>query len=128
MLGQAALVDLRFVPCTGEEAKARYGDIPWLGDELVVVGDELEVWAGPAAFLVCLWALDEWREWSYRLSGTAFAPLAERFFLIVSARRRRFADFFPHDCEGGTCRSSAPHTADRAARAPLPTARRLPGS
>ncbi len=104
MLGQSALVDLRFVACTEEEAKAQYGDIPWLGDELVVVGDGLQVWAGPAAFLVCLWALEDFREWSYRLSGTAFAPLAERFFLFVSARRRRIGSLFTHECESGTCR------------------------
>jgi predicted DCC family thiol-disulfide oxidoreductase YuxK len=104
MLTQSALVDLRFVACTGEEARAQYGDIPWLGDELVVVGDELQVWAGPAAFLVCLWALEDYRGWSYRLSGAAFAPLAERFFLFVSARRRRIGSLFAHECEGGTCR------------------------
>jgi predicted DCC family thiol-disulfide oxidoreductase YuxK len=103
MLGQPTLVELRFVPCTGEEARARYGDIPWLGDELVVVGDEREVWVGPAAFIICLWALEDWREWSYRLSGAAFAPLAERFFLFVSSRRRRIATLFEHSCENGTC-------------------------
>ncbi|HMJ16380.1 MAG TPA: DCC1-like thiol-disulfide oxidoreductase family protein [Polyangiaceae bacterium] len=104
MSTQATLVELRFVPCTGEEARARYGDIPWLGDELVVVGDEREVWVGPAAFLVCLWALEGWREWSYRLSGAAFAPLAERFFLFISARRKRLAALFAHDCADGVCR------------------------
>lgn len=104
MLGQPAYVALTFVPCTEEEARRRYGDIPWLGDELVVVGDDRQVWAGPAAFLVCLWALEDYREWSYRLSGPAFAPLAERFFLFVSARRGRFSALMRHECEDGTCR------------------------
>src|SRR4051794_19106018 len=81
MEGQACYVRLAFVPCTGDEARRRYGDIPWLGDELVVVGDCGEVWVGPAAFLTCLWALVEWREWSYRLAAPAFAPLVERFFV-----------------------------------------------
>ena len=103
MLGQSTLVELRFVPCTGEEARARYGDIPWLGDELVVVGDEHDVWVGPAAFILCLWALEDWREWSYRLSGAAFAPLAERFFSFVSSRRKRIATLFEHGCEDGVC-------------------------
>jgi predicted DCC family thiol-disulfide oxidoreductase YuxK len=106
MLGEQATVTLNFVECTGAEARARYGDIPWLGDELVVVGDQGEVWAGSAAFLVCLWALEDWREWSYRLSGSAFAPLAERFFLYVSARRKTISSFFhpAGECEGGTCK------------------------
>ena len=56
MLGQAAYVPLVFIPCTGAEARARYGEIPWLGDEIVVVGDGGEVWAGPAAFFTSVGA------------------------------------------------------------------------
>jgi len=103
MQHQLAYVQLRFVPCTGQEARARYGDIPWLGDELVVVSDAGEVWIGPAGFLTCLWALEEYREWSFRLAGPAFAPLAERFFLALSHRRRGLAFLFEPECKDGTC-------------------------
>jgi predicted DCC family thiol-disulfide oxidoreductase YuxK len=103
MQRQPSYVPLAFVACTGAEARARYGDIPWVGDELVVVGDGGEVWVGPAAFLTCLWALVEWRAWSYRLAAPLFAPLAERFFLALSSRRRALARFMDHECEGGTC-------------------------
>jgi hypothetical protein len=48
MQHQASYVQLGFLACTGAEARARYGDIPWLGDELVVVSDAGEVWVGPA--------------------------------------------------------------------------------
>jgi predicted DCC family thiol-disulfide oxidoreductase YuxK len=110
MLGQESYVRLTFLPCTGEEARRRFGDIPWLADELVVVGDGGEVWVGPAAFLVCLWALTEWREWSFRLAGPAFAPLAERFFLFLSSKRRSVAALFDHECQGGSCRvGGRPH-------------------
>jgi predicted DCC family thiol-disulfide oxidoreductase YuxK len=101
---QSSYVPLVFVACTGAEARARYGDIPWLGDELIVVGDRGEVWIGPAAFLTCLWALAEWRAWSYRLAGPAFAPLAKWFFRFLSSHRTGIARFFEHDCPGGTCR------------------------
>ena len=104
MLRQPSFVPLSFLACSEGEARHRYGDIPWLGDELVVVGDGGEVWAGPAAFLTCLWALVEWREWSFRLSGPGFAPLAERFFLFLSSRRRSIAALFDHECEDGHCR------------------------
>ena len=103
MLGQPSYVSLRFVACTGAEAQSRFGAIPWLGDELVVVGDGGEVWAGPAAFLVCLWALPAWRPWSYRLAGPAFAPLAERFFHLLSSRRRALAALVDHRCTDGAC-------------------------
>jgi predicted DCC family thiol-disulfide oxidoreductase YuxK len=103
MLRQPTFVKLSFVPCTGEQARARYGDLPWLGDELIVVGDRGEVWVGPAAFLLCLWALVRYREWSYRLAAPAFAPLAERFFLMISDQRRAISAMFRHDCRDGTC-------------------------
>ena len=110
MQGQRALVPLRFLACSSEEARARYGVIPWLGEELVVVSDAGDVWAGPAAFLMCLWALEDWREWSHRLSGPALAPLAARFFTAVSSRRRTLAAFLsPDPCAGGTCRVPAGH-------------------
>jgi predicted DCC family thiol-disulfide oxidoreductase YuxK len=101
---QPSLVRVTWLACTGEEARKAYGEIPWLQDELVVVGDGGEVWAGPAAFLVCLWALVDWREWSFRLAGPAFAPLAERFFLFLSSRRKSIGGLLDHDCGDGGCR------------------------
>ena len=103
MLRQESYLRLDFVACSGPEARARFGDIPWLGDELIVVADNGDVWVGPAAFLTCLWALVDWRAWSFRLSGTAFAPLAERFFRSLSSRRKGIAAWLDHECADGTC-------------------------
>lgn len=103
MQHQSSYVPLRFVACTGQEARARYGDIPWLGDELVVVSEAGDVWVGPAGFLTCLWALEDYREWSFRLAGPAFAPLAERFFMSLSHRRKALAFLFAPECKDGTC-------------------------
>ena len=68
----STFVPLELLSSQSRGARERFGDVPWLGEELVVVSDEGDVWVGPAAFLVCLWALREWREWSYRLSGETF--------------------------------------------------------
>jgi predicted DCC family thiol-disulfide oxidoreductase YuxK len=103
MMHQASYVGLKFVSCNESEARARYGDLPWLGDELIVVGDRGEVWVGPAAFLTCLWALVDYREWSYRLAGPALAPLAERFFHAISDRRRAISALLGHECRDGSC-------------------------
>jgi hypothetical protein len=73
----------------------------------VVASDDCDVWIGPAAFLVCLWALRDYREWSYRLSGPELAPLAERFFHALSSQRKRIAAFVgPPRCDDhdGACR------------------------
>ena len=108
MWRQESFVPIRFLPCDSPEARARYGSVPWLGEELVVVSDRGEVWAGPAAFITALWALREWREWSYRISGPELAPLAGRFFHAISSNRRAIAAMIaPDPCAGGTCR--VPH-------------------
>jgi predicted DCC family thiol-disulfide oxidoreductase YuxK len=104
MESHEALVELEFVPCGSAEARARFGQVPWLGDELVVVSDEGDVWAGPAAFVMCLWALRDYREWSHRFSGPALAPLARRFFKAVSDRRKRWFKAAPR-CTDGRCRA-----------------------
>jgi predicted DCC family thiol-disulfide oxidoreductase YuxK len=112
MAGQPSYVPLSFVSATSQQARERFPGVPWLGDELVVVGDHGELWVGAAAFLICLWALEPWREWSYRLASPTFAPLAERFFLALSSRRRALSLLFPHRCSDGVC-GLGPHAEHR---------------
>lgn len=111
-------VALELLTCQSPDARERFGAVPWLGEELVVVSDEGDVWVGPAAFLVCLWALDDYREWSYRLSGPELAPLAERFFVAISSQRSRILGLLrrPERCsEGAACtiETHAPRSAYR---------------
>lgn len=104
MAGEAAYVELEFLPAASGEAVRRYGDVPWLGAELVVVSDRGEVWVGPAAFIMSLWALEDYREWSYRLSGGSFAAMAERFFMALSHRRKWIASWLAHpECTSDRC-------------------------
>ncbi len=101
---QPAYVEIEMMASASAEAVRRYGEVPWLGAELVVVSDRGEVWAGPAAFLVALWALEDYREWSYRLSGTSFSHMAERFFVALSHRRKWIAGWLAHPrCTDDRC-------------------------
>ena len=43
-------------------------------DELVVVADTGEVWSGDTAWLMVLWALADYRDWSYRLADPLLLP------------------------------------------------------
>lgn len=105
MLSQDMLVPIEFVGAHSLRAAQLYGAIPWLGDELVVVGDGGEVWAGPAAFLVCLWALADYREWSYRLAGDTFSKVAVKFFATLSKKRKWIAQWLDHPgCTDDRCR------------------------
>lgn len=107
-------VPLRFLATDGAEAAALAGELPWLGEELVVVADDGAAWIGPAAFLVCLWATERHHRWAHRLSSPTLAPLAERFLATVSTNRRRIsAGLHPRTCDDGTC-SSRRHAGARA--------------
>jgi predicted DCC family thiol-disulfide oxidoreductase YuxK len=104
---EPAYVPLRFLPAGSWEVGHLWGDLPWIGADLVVVADDGQAWIGPAAFLTCLWATKRYRGWSTILSGEALAPMAERFFSLVSHQRRRINRFLGpgDDCADGQCRN-----------------------
>jgi len=101
---QPTHVELRFLRCGDPEIEERYGTFPWYRQELVVVTDIGQAWIGPGAFLMCLWATRRWRAMSFRLHGTAFAPLAERFFHALSDNRATISGMLnPHVCGDDSC-------------------------
>ncbi len=98
------LVPLLVVPSGSPSARESYGRLPWLGRELVVVSDEGAVWAGPAAFLICFWALAGYRWLALLASTTLLLPISEWFFTMVSAHRGTFGEvFFGDRCDGAHC-------------------------
>jgi predicted DCC family thiol-disulfide oxidoreductase YuxK len=56
-------------------------------DELVVVADSGEMWSGDSAWLMVLWALAEYRQWSYRLASPLLLPTARTLFASLSESR-----------------------------------------
>jgi predicted DCC family thiol-disulfide oxidoreductase YuxK len=101
---QRAHVTLELLPAESEQAVARFGMLPWLGQQLCVVAGDGRVWAGSAAFVMCLWALVDYRELAMRVASPGLAPLAQRFFRFVSARRHRLAALVSHaPCAGAAC-------------------------
>ena len=56
-------------------------------DDLVVVADSGEVWAGDSAWLMVLWALADYRQWSYRLASPMLLPTARTLFAKLSEYR-----------------------------------------
>lgn len=105
---QPTYLPLDFLTTTDARQDGRYAGLPWLGAELVVINEAGEVWVGPAAFLVCLWATRGWRSWAYRLSGPSFAPLADRFFYAVSEHRGGISVLLsPSKCPDAECRHAA---------------------
>ena len=67
---QPAFVPLIFVPLQSSKLSRRFPGIERLHpeEEIVVINELGDVWQGGAAWVMCLWALREYREWSQRLA------------------------------------------------------------
>lgn len=86
---QRKLIDLVFVPCKSEEARRRFPHFnhELTAQDLTVIGDRGEVYIGPKAWLMVLWALTLYREWSYRLSSPELLPTTRRVVSLISQNR-----------------------------------------
>ncbi len=86
---QRKLVDLIFVPCKSAEARRRFPllDHDLTAKDLTVIGDRGAVYLGPKAWLMVLWALTQYREWSYRLAAPELLPTTRRVVSLISQHR-----------------------------------------
>lgn len=88
---QARLVELEFVPAGSPDALERF---PGLAsdrtlEEIHVVGDGGEVYRGADAWLMCLWALRDYRGWSLKLAAPRHRHHARKLVAWVSRNRYR---------------------------------------
>ena len=108
---QPALVDLEFVTAGSPTARLLFPSLASASEELTVVNDEGAVWRGTEAWLMCLWALTEYREWSERLASPALAPVARQAFTLLSKNRKKLSDWLhllPEDVVANRLRGAGP--------------------
>lgn len=79
----------KFVPVECVAAQAADGDscplsVQELLGKVTLIASDGAVYRGTNAWLVCLWALRNYRAWSLRLSGPALRPWAERLFATIT--------------------------------------------
>jgi predicted DCC family thiol-disulfide oxidoreductase YuxK len=87
--GQPAYVRLEFIPYDSPEAEQRLPGIQHLraDQEIVVMADTGEVWQGAGAWVVCLWALREYRTWSARMASPPMQAMARQVVHWISRNR-----------------------------------------
>jgi predicted DCC family thiol-disulfide oxidoreductase YuxK len=86
---QPKLVPLLLIPVKSDEARSRFPMLdhePTVND-LTVISDVGAVYFGPKAWLMVLWALCRYREWSYRLASPELLPTTRRVVSAISERR-----------------------------------------
>jgi len=89
LASQPAYLEMIFHPFQSDEARRLCPELPRFqpSEQLIILSDEGGIYAGEAAWLMCLYALREYRGWSEKLSAPAFRPLARRICLLVSHNR-----------------------------------------
>ena len=89
---QSKYVDLDFIAAGSEQARKRYPQLDHSATlkELTVVSDGGNYYRGAKGWLMCLWALREYRGWAIRFSSPDLEPMARRFVVKVSSLRFRF--------------------------------------
>ena len=110
---QPAFVELRFLPLQSPEVTRRFPGIEQFNprEQLLVVSDTGEVYQGSHAWIMCLWALQEYRAWSQRLASPALLPWARRACELVSDNRLSLSALF----KGSSDAEASEALADRAA-------------
>jgi predicted DCC family thiol-disulfide oxidoreductase YuxK len=85
MSQQSPMIRLQFIAAGSPEARARFPHLP--AGELAVVADTGEVWLGNHAWIVCLWALQEYRDLAFRFTAPGLLQMAREAFTVVSRNR-----------------------------------------
>ena len=98
LMWQGAFIQLRFIPLQSPEIAQRFPGLQdWDGldlrKKLVVVSDEGAVYQGQYAWIMCLFALRDYREWSQRLAEPLLLPFARRVCELVSRNRLAISRF-----------------------------------
>jgi predicted DCC family thiol-disulfide oxidoreductase YuxK len=96
LTSQPAYIPLDFVPLQSPDLEDRFPGIAALQPEkeIIVITDEGAVYQGGSAWIMCLYALREYRPWSFRLATPALLPFAKKIVSSVSHNRRFLSQFF----------------------------------
>jgi predicted DCC family thiol-disulfide oxidoreductase YuxK len=91
---QPTFVPLVFTAFKSDEAQRRFPGIGALkpDEQLLVISDEGAVYRGANAWIMCLWALEKYREHAQRLAHPALLPLAKLVCELLSRNRFFLSD------------------------------------
>lgn len=86
---QEVWLELKLLPAGSPESGKMFPGLTEItsADDLVAISDRGEVYLNNRAWIMCLYALVEYREWAWRLAHPLLLPLARQAFEAVSKNR-----------------------------------------
>jgi predicted DCC family thiol-disulfide oxidoreductase YuxK len=94
LMRQRMLIDLRFIPAGSPAALRLFPGLDRAGEppeELVVVSDQGAIYRNGSAWIMCLFALEAYRDRANRLANPLLLPLARQAFALLSKQRSRIS-------------------------------------
>lgn len=94
LMRQSMLIDLRFIPAGSAMARRLFPGLETASEapeELVAISDQGAVYRNGSAWIMCLFALEAYRDWANRLAHPLLRPLARQAFALLSKQRSRIS-------------------------------------
>lgn len=92
---QRQTIPLLFIEAGSAEAEALFPllDHAKTKSELTVISDTGAMYHDAKAWLICLWALEDYRAWARTLASPQLMPTAKRFITMISSNRKTLSTF-----------------------------------
>ncbi len=86
---QASFLDLEFIPLQSPDLSRRFPGIDAFDprDKLIVIADDGSLYRGASAWVMCLWALQQYRSLASRMSDPLLLPFARLACQLLSQNR-----------------------------------------
>lgn len=87
---QRQVVPITFIEANSDDAWRAFPvlDHARTATELTAISDDGAVYEDAKAWLIVLWALADYRKWSYQLASPAAMPFARQFVHTISQNRK----------------------------------------
>ena len=99
LLVQRTWLGLCMVPAGSEKACAMFPELEKIasGNDLAVISDSGEVYLNNSAWIMALYALEDYREWACRLAHPMIASFARQAFEMISKNRHAISRWLSND-------------------------------
>ena len=89
LLIQRSWLGLSVLPAGSDRARKMFPELEKIasGNDLVVISDDGQVFLNDRAWIMTMYALEEYREWAKRLAHPLLLPLARQAFASISRNR-----------------------------------------
>src|SRR5215472_1653432 len=98
LLIQRSWLGLSMVPAGSDRARKLFPDLDQVAtcNDLVVVSNEGEVFLNNSAWIMVLYALEDYRDWACRLAHPLLAPFVRQAWEMISKNRYAISRWLSH--------------------------------